>query len=197
MPLCWLSTRIQCDRPSRNTYLNFFICFLARQPQVGQGLVIHEVSRSHTTTHHSRWDSSERVISSSQGPLPDAQHSQQKNVHASGGFRIHKSSRRAAADQRLISVFTDAYNSMKFSWIHRKKIYMYLWLYQHRTLRRTSFESDIHAGLRTKFMVSQGWGYSTYGKWKKWKFTRILLVVIFVETWGSLKEFMKDKLHTL
>jgi len=31
-----------------------FVClFLAQQPPVGQGL-IHEVSRSHTTTHHSR-----------------------------------------------------------------------------------------------------------------------------------------------
>jgi len=28
--------------------------FLARQPPVGQGLLIHEVSRSHLTTHHSR-----------------------------------------------------------------------------------------------------------------------------------------------
>jgi len=27
---------------------------LAQQPPVGQGLLIHEVSRSHTTTHHSR-----------------------------------------------------------------------------------------------------------------------------------------------
>jgi len=26
--------------------------FLARQPPVAQGLLIHEVSRSHTTTHH-------------------------------------------------------------------------------------------------------------------------------------------------
>jgi hypothetical protein len=28
--------------------------FLTQQPPVGQGLLIHEVSRSHTTTHHSR-----------------------------------------------------------------------------------------------------------------------------------------------
>jgi hypothetical protein len=28
--------------------------YLARQPPVGQGLLIHEVSRSHTTTHHIR-----------------------------------------------------------------------------------------------------------------------------------------------
>jgi len=27
---------------------------LAQQPPVGQGLIIHEVSRSHTTTHHIR-----------------------------------------------------------------------------------------------------------------------------------------------
>jgi hypothetical protein len=32
-----------------------FVClFLARQPPVGQGVLIHEVSRSHTATHHSR-----------------------------------------------------------------------------------------------------------------------------------------------
>jgi hypothetical protein len=32
----------------------YFLFFLARQPPVGQGLLIHEVSRSHSTTHHSR-----------------------------------------------------------------------------------------------------------------------------------------------
>jgi hypothetical protein len=37
---------------------------------VGHGLLIHEVSRSHTTTHHSRQDSS-GLLSSSQRPLPD------------------------------------------------------------------------------------------------------------------------------
>ena len=65
----------------------FFVCFfLARQPPpppVGQGLLIHEVSRSHSTTHHSRLDSSGRVISSSQRPLPHStQHSQQTDIHA-------------------------------------------------------------------------------------------------------------------
>jgi hypothetical protein len=31
-----------------------FVClFLVRQPPVGQGLLIHKVSRSHSTTHHS------------------------------------------------------------------------------------------------------------------------------------------------
>jgi hypothetical protein len=57
------------------------VCFL-RHSSVGQGL-IHKVSRSHTTTHHSQKDSSGRVISSSQRLLPDnTQHSQQTNLHA-------------------------------------------------------------------------------------------------------------------
>jgi len=53
-------------------------------PLVGLGLLIHEVcfSRSHTTMHHSQ-DSSGRVISSLQRPLPDnTQHSQQTDIHA-------------------------------------------------------------------------------------------------------------------
>jgi len=31
-----------------------FLIFIVRQPPVGHGLLIHEVSRSHTTTYHSR-----------------------------------------------------------------------------------------------------------------------------------------------
>ena len=55
----------------------YFLFLLVYQPPLGQGLLIHEVSISHTTTHHSRWDSSGRVISSSHRPLPDnTQHSQ-------------------------------------------------------------------------------------------------------------------------
>ena len=79
-------------------------CFIttAQQPPVGQGLLIHEVSRSHTKTHHNRYDSSGRVISSSQRPLPDkTQHLQQTNVHAPGGIRNHDRSRREAVDLRL------------------------------------------------------------------------------------------------
>ena len=33
----------------------FFVLFLARHSPEGQGLLIHDVSRSHTTTYHSRW----------------------------------------------------------------------------------------------------------------------------------------------
>jgi hypothetical protein len=46
------------DRGSQRViwkYWFIFVClFLARQPPTGQGLPIHEVSRSHTTSHHSR-----------------------------------------------------------------------------------------------------------------------------------------------
>ena len=76
---------------------------MALLPSADHGLLIlDEVSRSHTTTHHSRKDSSGRVISSSQRPLPDStKHSQQKNIHALGGIRNHKLSRRATAELRL------------------------------------------------------------------------------------------------
>jgi len=67
-----------------------FVCFWRNSPPVGHGLLIHEVSRSHTTTHHSRQDSSGRVISPSQRPLPDnTQHSQQTDIPTPGGIRTH------------------------------------------------------------------------------------------------------------
>ena len=54
------------------------------------------------TNHAPRQDSSGRVISPSQRPLPDnTQHSQQTNIHASGGIRTHDISRGAAPDLRL------------------------------------------------------------------------------------------------
>jgi len=85
--------------------LRLFVClfvFGSDSPPLGQGPLIHEVSRSHTTTHHSRQDSSGRVISSHQRPLPDnTRHSQQTNIHARGGIRTHNLSRRAAVDLRL------------------------------------------------------------------------------------------------
>jgi len=58
------------------------------------GAHILDVSRSHTTTHHSQYDSSGRVISSSQRPLPDnTRNSQQTNIHAPGGIRNQDLSR--------------------------------------------------------------------------------------------------------
>ena len=80
----------------------FFWRYSPPPPRGGHSHLTHEVSRSHTTTHNSRQDSSGRVISSSQRPIPDnTQHSQQTNIHAPGGMRTHNLNRRAAADQRL------------------------------------------------------------------------------------------------
>ena len=78
------------------------------------GAPILDVSRSHTTTQHSQEDSSGRVISSSQRPLPDnTRHSQQTNIHALGGIRTHELSRWAAAG-RSPAEFPDI--SLIFPW---------------------------------------------------------------------------------
>jgi hypothetical protein len=60
------------------------------------------VSVSHTTTHHSRWASSGRVISQLQRPLPNnTQHSQQTDIHVPGGIPTQYLSSRAAVYLRL------------------------------------------------------------------------------------------------
>jgi len=79
-------------------------CFLcvALLPNAVHGLLILEVSRSNTTTHQIRHDSSGRVISSSQRPLPDnTRHSQQTNIYALAGIRNVNFSRRAAVNLSL------------------------------------------------------------------------------------------------
>jgi hypothetical protein len=49
----------------QNVTISFwFFFFRSNGPPVGQGLLIHEVSRSHSKTHHSRYDFSGRVINS-------------------------------------------------------------------------------------------------------------------------------------
>ena len=66
---------------------------LAQQPNAGQGRLIREVSRSHTT-RHGRQDSSGRGISLLQRPLPDnTQHSQETDVHDPGGIRTRNPSK--------------------------------------------------------------------------------------------------------
>jgi hypothetical protein len=56
----------------------------------------------HTQRRPCQYDSCERMISSTQIPLPDnIQHSQQNDIHAPGGIRTHNLSRREAADLRL------------------------------------------------------------------------------------------------
>ena len=75
---------------------------VALRPNAVHGLLNLEVSRSHTAMHHSRLDSSGRVIGPTQRPLPDnTQHSQQTDIHVPGGIRTRNPSKRAAADPRL------------------------------------------------------------------------------------------------
>ena len=93
--IVWLHLRV----PSLK---HVFCLFLAQKSPVGQGLLITEVSRSQTTTHYIRLDSSGRVISSSQRPLPyNTQSSQQTNIHDPDGFRTHNLGRRTAAELHL------------------------------------------------------------------------------------------------
>jgi hypothetical protein len=62
---------------------------LARQPPVAHGLPIREVSRSHKTTHHSWWDSSRGVISSSHRPLPHKLNTHNRQISMpSVGFEL-------------------------------------------------------------------------------------------------------------
>ena len=71
----WMAYGIK--EQNSNSLYQYFFFILAQQPPVGQDLLIHEVSRSHTT-YHTWQDSSGQGISPSQRPLPDnTQHSQQ------------------------------------------------------------------------------------------------------------------------
>jgi hypothetical protein len=76
---CLLNVAILTMTDERFGLEILFVCFWRDNPPVGQGLLIHEVSQSHTT-HHSRLDSSGLVISSSQRPLPDNTHNRQTSV---------------------------------------------------------------------------------------------------------------------
>ena len=92
----------------RKDYLDYLHVSWRSSPPVGHSLLIHDISRSHTTTHHSRQGSSGRVISPSQRFLRDnTQDSQQTDIHTAGGIRTHNLSRRATADPRLIIRIVD------------------------------------------------------------------------------------------
>jgi hypothetical protein len=59
---------------------------MAQQPQWVRATLLSRI-HDHTQTNHTRWDSSGRVISSSQRPLPDnTQHSQETNSTPSVGI---------------------------------------------------------------------------------------------------------------
>ena len=70
------------------------------RPNTVNGLLILEVSISHTTTHRSRQDSSGQGIGPSRRHLPDnTQHSQQSKIHSPSGIRTHNLSGRRPAPQ--------------------------------------------------------------------------------------------------
>jgi hypothetical protein len=77
---CWVENNLHNKSVKICTATNFF---LALQPSADYGLPVHEVS----LISHSRQDSSERVFSSSQRPLPEnTQHTQQTNIRAPSGI---------------------------------------------------------------------------------------------------------------
>jgi hypothetical protein len=99
------------------------------RPSAGQGLLILQVSRSHTATFRRRYDSSGRVISSSQRPVPDiTQHSQYTNIHALCGIRIHNVSRQA--DRRPRPYTARSLGQALISLIYLYKIVILLILYR-------------------------------------------------------------------
>ena len=100
------------------------------------GAPILDVSRSHTTTQHSRQDSSGRVISSSQRPLPDnTRHSQQTNIHAPGGIGTQDLSRRAACGRSPAERSpTDCAASLCVIQKHQEQV-LHIYIYDIRSLR--------------------------------------------------------------
>ena len=71
------------------------------RPNAGQGLLILEVSRSHSDASQSvglLWTSDQLAAETC---TDNMQHSQQTDIHAPGGIRTYDLSRRAAADLRL------------------------------------------------------------------------------------------------
>ena len=57
-----LETNIMASAGNPRLDSDFFLLFWRNNPHSGPGSLIHEVSRSHTTTHHSRQDSSGQEI---------------------------------------------------------------------------------------------------------------------------------------
>jgi len=80
---------------------DLFVCFLCNPPPPKWARV-SSCTRFLDHTQRSATYGRTPLEESSQIPLPDnTQHSQQTDIHAPGGIRIHKISRRAAADLRL------------------------------------------------------------------------------------------------
>ena len=93
-PICYLLALLGAHHFLRVSRIRVKLLTFRRLLSYIYGAPILDVSRSHTMTQQSRQDSSGRVISSSQRPLPDStRHSQQTNIHAPDGIRTHDLSR--------------------------------------------------------------------------------------------------------
>jgi hypothetical protein len=76
---------------------------MEKQPLVDHRFLITRLGDP-TQTHQTQCGSSGRVISPTQGPLPDnTQHLQQTHIHATGGIRTHNPRKQATAAPRLRS----------------------------------------------------------------------------------------------
>jgi hypothetical protein len=74
---------------------------MAQQPQWAKASSLSRI-HYHSQTCLTRYDSSGRVTRPTQRPQPGkSQHSQETDIHASGGIRTHNPSKRAATNPRL------------------------------------------------------------------------------------------------
>jgi hypothetical protein len=96
------------DRTSNFTILTLACCVGNPSPPLPwrnspQWARASSVSRlhDHTQTHHTRYDSSGRVIIPTQRSLLDNTQQQERDSHAPGAIRTRNPSSRAAADPRL------------------------------------------------------------------------------------------------
>jgi len=90
--------RVGINNPLLSQIFIFFT--MAQQPLVGQGLPLSRL-HDHTQTHYARWNSSGRVISRTQEPVPvTTQHPQESDIYNPGGIRTRSPNKRAAADPR-------------------------------------------------------------------------------------------------
>jgi len=86
--------------PLWGTCSKFFLLW-CNSPQRAKASSLSRI-HDHTQTHHTQQDSSGRVISQTQRPLPDnTQHPQQTGIPAPRGIRNQNPSKGAAADTRL------------------------------------------------------------------------------------------------
>ena len=101
MPLVYLYSFVFHGNLYRYEYIFYHGVTAPSPPQWAKASSLSRL-HDHTQTHHTWQDSSGRVISPTQRPLlANTQHSQQTDIHVSGGIRTHNPNKRASADQQV------------------------------------------------------------------------------------------------